>query len=106
GGAQTYESTRSESGYRTIGVITDHRKDGLILEVRNTINTGENISLLSPKRFEEYVLKMDTLIDAETNEEKERFSAGQKQAIFISEKILPENWQEVFPVLTVARKKL
>ncbi len=106
GGAQTYHSTRSESGFRTIGVIIEHRENGVVLELKNSINVGEKISILLPEKMKNHKIILEEILDAKTGKNHDRLSAGQKQSIFINEKLLPENWKIACPILTVARKKL
>ncbi|MHA1541012.1 MAG: peptidase U32 family protein [Alphaproteobacteria bacterium] len=106
GGAQTYHSTRSESGFRVIGVIVEHRGNGVVLELKNDLNVGEEISILLPEKMKNHKIILEEIIDAKTSEKHKRLSAGQKQSIFINEKSLPENWKTSCPILTVARKKL
>ncbi|MBN2676079.1 MAG: U32 family peptidase [Alphaproteobacteria bacterium] len=106
GGAQTYESTRSDGNWRTAGLVVSLSSDGLQLELKNAVAKGDKIFLLSPSRFDAYEIILKDLVDFNSGEEKDMFSAGQNQSILIKKEWLPENWQTLFPRLTMARKKI
>ncbi|MHA1549955.1 MAG: peptidase U32 family protein [Alphaproteobacteria bacterium] len=106
GGAQTYESTRSDGDWRTAGLVISQNENGLELELKNSIIIGDDLYLLSPARFEPYKINLSEIVEFKTGEQKERLSAGQQQSILIKKEWLPENWQTLFPRLAMARKKI
>jgi len=106
GGAQTYETTKSDSDWRTIGIVTSIHEDGLIMELRNQVIRGDEIQLLSPMRFEPYTIPLTKVIDSRNGQAVEKLAAGHEKSILLPWDILPENASALFPELTVARKKI
>jgi putative protease len=105
--AQNYDSPRSDSEWRNIGVVRGIKNDAVVMEMRNTLDVGEEIEFLSPTQFTPIKIKMDKLLDARNGLPIERASAGHEKSILIPlsefEK-LGVNASEVLPTLTIARK--
>lgn len=106
--AQNYETTRSSSDWRNIGVVRGFESDALIMEMRNTLDVGEEIEFLSPYLFEPIKIKMDELIESSKKEKVARASAGHGKSILIKKEVFAKlgiDAEKLLPSLTVARKK-
>jgi putative protease len=105
GGAQTFETTRSDSNWRNVGVITAINKDNLIMELRNEISKGEEIEFLSPFENKPIKVLLPQIIDAKTELVYDKLSAGHERSVLIKKEWLGNNFDKL-PVLSVARKRV
>lgn len=85
--AHNYETTRSSSDYHAAGVITSVDSDNIILELRNEIKQGDDITFLLPKTTEKLSINLPKIINAKSGEELPKMSAGQHNSI-----IIPFDW--------------
>ncbi len=105
-----YESTSTTSSGSKIcaAMVKEHRADGLVLEVKNKINKGAEIDVLSPVRYEPICVKLYKMVDAVTGVEKDTVSAGTKgQAVVVPYDAFvgmsAEEVKKYCPVLTMIR---
>ena len=91
-----YSTSRSVSDYCYAGHVTSHTSNGLVVEVRNEINPGDVMEFISPSTFDPIRLRLYTFIDADTQKQELKVSAGQAKRILI-----PYNW-----IHTVSESKL
>jgi len=105
-----YTSTSSTvSGSKIcVAMVREHKADGVVLEVKNKINKGDTIEILSPLQFEPISVKVDKMADFVNGKELETVSAGTKnQAIIIPYDCFSgmsvNEVQSLFPALTMAR---
>lgn len=103
--AHNFETTRSNSDYQAAGVITDITDDNIILELRNEIKQGDEIKFILPKVSEKVSVVLDKIINAKTDEELPKMSAGQKNSIKISKKLIGKQYLDNFVPLILAYKK-
>ena len=78
-----YESTVSVGDYQFAGTVTEVGEDWFILEVRNTLEKGREIELITYGDTEPIRIDLHQLIDAKTGKEIEKASAGQGFSIKI-----------------------
>ncbi len=84
--SHNYESARSTSDFHAAGVITDVKGDEIILELRNEIYSGDEITFILPYGGT-YSVKLPQIINAKNKEILPKLSAGQHNSI-----IIPRNW--------------
>ena len=106
--AHNYDSTKSVSHYEYAGYIRDWENDDIIFEIKNRIENGDLIELISPLLKEPIRLRLQEFKDSNTGEITTCVSAGQNKAIRINknlfESIDQSKIQKFLPALTVARK--
>ena len=85
--AHNFESARSISDWHAAGVITNADNDCLVMELRNEINSGEEIIFVVPNVDAGLHVKLPQIINAKNNEVLPKLSAGQGNAIKI-----PRTW--------------
>jgi putative protease len=83
-----YESTKSLGEYQFAGIVRSCDANYIILEVRNTLDLGDELEFLRPKSCENIKITLDKIIDAKSGKEIERASAGQGFCIKISDERL------------------
>lgn len=105
--SQNYEYTRGMGEYVFAGSIVKWDGDDAIFEIRNYINSGEEIEFLVPGTLENIKISLKEFEDAETGLVTERVSAGEGKKI----RIKPMLWnkpiekiKQCLPGLIVARK--
>jgi U32 family peptidase len=105
--AHDYETTMSDSAWRTAGVVRAWEGDDLILEMRNTIEKGDVVEFLCPTRFEPLRLKATRIVDADSGVVLPKATAGQGKAIRIAADSFDHEGKvkALLPVLSVARIK-
>lgn len=84
--AHNYATTRSTSQYHAAGVITGRTSDGVIMELRNEICAGDEITFLLP-HGDKVSVQLPQIINAKTREVQPKMSAGQKNSL-----IIPRIW--------------
>ena len=102
--AHNYETTRSDSDYQAIGVITGMTDDEIIMELRNEIKQGDEIKFILPKVKEKVPVVLDKIINAKTGEELPKMSAGQKNSIKISKAWVDKKYLDKLGPLVLAYK--
>ena len=105
--SQNYEYTRTLGDWLFAGSITEWQGDEAVFEIRNYINSGEEIEFLSPTGLQNIALKLNEFEDAATGEITPKVSAGQGKAI----RIKPDAWSQpideikkLLPQYVIARK--
>lgn len=105
--SQNYEYTRTMGDWLFSGSIVSWEGDDAIFELRNYINSGENIEFLIPNTLETFSLTLTEFEDAETAEITSKVSAGQGKKIRIRPNVWGKDVLEVkkmLPQYTIARK--
>ncbi len=102
--AQDYNDTGSKSDYRNCGFVREVKDNIITLELRHKLSKGDQIDLLSPYRFAPYKLKIGNMKIAGTKKIVDTLSPGQANIAVDVE--LPKEDINLFPVYTVARKKI
>lgn len=105
--SQNYEYTRTLGDWLFAGSIVEWQGDDAIFEIRNYINSGEEIEFLIPGSLNVIKLKQCTFEDALSGEISSKVSAGQEKRI----RIRPQAWtlpiaeiRAQLPQYTIARK--
>ena len=105
--SQNYEYTRTLGEWLFAGSIVEWQGDDAIFEIRNYINSGEQIEFLVPNSMENICLSLSEFEDAESAEITPRVSAGEGKKI----RIRPQNWnkpiseiKKLLPQYVIARK--
>jgi len=103
--AHNFETTRSNSDYQAIGVITDTTADNIIMELRNEITMGDEIKFILPKITEKISVVLKKIINAKNDEELPKMSAGQNNSIKIPKSWIDKNYLDKLKPLILAYKK-
>ncbi len=105
--SQNYEYTRTLGDWLFAGSIIEWQGDEAVFEIRNYINSGEEIEFLSPNELQNIKLTLSEFEDAATGEITPKVSAGQGKAI----RIKPSAWslpieeiKKLLPQYVIARK--
>ena len=105
--SQNYEYTRTLGDWLFAGSIIEWQGDEAIFEVRNYIDSDEEIEFLSPNGLQNISLKLSKFEDAITGEITPKVSAGQGKAF----RIKPDAWsmpieeiKKLLPQYVIARK--
>ena len=105
--SQNYEYTRTLGDWLFAGSIIEWQGDEAVFEIRNYINSGEEIEFLSPEGLQNIKLTLDEFEDATTGEITSKVSAGQGKSI----RIKPCSWslpideiKKLLPQYVIARK--
>ncbi len=100
--AHDYDTTRSTSDYHAAGVVTGTRNGDIILELRNEIRAGDEITFLSPIA-DKITVKLQNIINAANGTDMPKMSAGQGNSL-----IIPAKWlngaADKLPEYTLAYK--
>jgi putative protease len=81
---QDLEGRQSLSDYEFAGVVREHIDDGLVLEVRNRLRSGDVLEFLSAGRLEGVRLRLYDFENAVTGERLDKISGGERRAIRIA----------------------
>jgi hypothetical protein len=103
--AHNFETTRSNSDFQAVGVITDSTDDNVIMELRNEIKQGDKIIFILPKITEKISVVLDKIINAKNDEELPKMSAGQNNSIKIPKKWIDKQYMNKLEPLILAYKK-
>ncbi|MBQ7284710.1 MAG: U32 family peptidase C-terminal domain-containing protein, partial [Alphaproteobacteria bacterium] len=105
--SQNYEYTRTLGNWLFAGSIVEWQDNDAIFEVRNYINSNEEIEFLIPDTLEVIKLSLKEFEDAQSGEVTPKVSAGQGKKI----RIHPQMWgrqldeiKNLLPQYTIARK--
>ncbi len=85
--AHNFDTTKSESAHCAAGVITDVTDTDVIMELRNEIKQGDEITFIRPNGLENLSVKLDKIINAKNDTELPKMSAGQHNSLKI-----PKQW--------------
>ncbi|MBO4672335.1 MAG: U32 family peptidase [Alphaproteobacteria bacterium] len=88
--AHNYQTTKSDSKYRAAGVITAVDDKNIVLELRNEIVAGDEITFLLP--HDKFTIRLDKIINAKNGDVLPKMSAGQGNALVISRDVIPEQY--------------
>ncbi len=105
--SQNYEYTRTLGDWLFAGSIVEWQGDDAVFELRNYINSDEEIEFLAPNSLENIKLKLNEFEDADSGEITPRVSAGQSKKIRIHPTAWNLNISEIkqrLPQYTIARK--
>ena len=105
--SQNYEYTRTLGDWLFAGSIIEWQGDDAIFEIRNYIDSGEEIEFLIPGSLETIKLCLQEFTDAVTGEITPKVSAGQGKAIRIAANSWSKPIEEIkklLPQYTIARK--
>ncbi len=100
--AHDYNTTRSTSDYHAAGVVTGTQKGDIILELRNEIRAGDEITFLSPTT-DKITVKLPQIINAANGMNMPKMSAGQHSSLIIPAQWLGQNADKL-PEYTLAYK--
>ena len=103
--AHNFETTRSNSDYQAVGVITGATDDSLIMELRNEIKQGDTITFILPGVMEMASVFLDKIINAKNDEELPKMAAGQNNSIKIPKKLIDKGHIDKLEPLVLAYKK-
>jgi putative protease len=103
--AHDYDSTRSSSDYQAAGVITDVTDTDIIMELRNEIKQGADVTFLLPGSSGKVTVTLSEIINAKNNEIMDKMSAGQQNSIKIPKALVNPEYLKSFVPLVVAYKK-
>jgi putative protease len=105
--SQNYEYTRTMGDWLFAGSITEWQGDEAVFEIRNYIDSDEEIEFLIPGALSVIKLKLHDFEDASTGEITPKVSAGQGKAI----RLRPQVWNQpiaeikkLLPQYVIARK--
>ena len=106
--SQNYEYTRTLGEWLFAGSIVEWQGNDAIFEIRNYINSGEEIEFLIPQTMDNEKLVLSEFEDAISGEVTPRVSAGEGKKI----RIRPQSWnkpieqiKKLLPQYVIARKK-
>ncbi len=103
--AHNFETTRSDSNYQAAGVITNSAGDYLIMELRNEIKQGDEITFIPPSVSAKVSIVLDKIINAKNDEELPKMSAGQNSSIKIPKALIDKAYIDHLEPLVFAYKK-
>jgi putative protease len=100
--AQDYEDTASKSIWRNIGYVRENKGGYLTVDLRNKIQKGDKIELLSPYKFEPETIIIDKLYNGFDGFQVETIAPGREnQTVKIP--INPKT-SRLFPKFTILRR--
>ena len=85
--AHNYDSARSVSEYHAAGVVTAKNDSEIVMELRNEIKAGDEITFVIPHESRGVRVQVRQIINAHDNSILPKMSAGQHSAIKI-----PRDW--------------
>ncbi|MDR0726494.1 MAG: U32 family peptidase [Rickettsiales bacterium] len=103
--AHDYETTRSSSDYQAAGIVTEVTDTDIIMELRNEIKQGSDVTFLLPGRGAKTTVTLSEIINAKNDERLDKMSAGQKNSIKIPKSWINGDALEPLVPLVVAYKK-
>lgn len=102
--AHNYDTTRSSSDYHAAGVVVDTTSDGIILELRNEIRAGDDITFLLP-HGKKLSLNLPQIINARNGEQMPKMSAGEHASLIIPRTWLGRDSEKLVPLVLAYKKK-
>jgi putative protease len=103
--AHNYETSHSSSDYQAAGIVADITESDIIMELRNEIKRGADVTFLLPGSPDKSVVNLAQIIDAKNDERPEKMSAGQKNSIRIPKSWIKTDHLKFFTPLVVSYKK-
>lgn len=104
--AHNFESARSLSDYHAAGVITAVHNDCIIMELRNEIKSGTDITFILPNELYGATVHVEKIINAANDTVQPKMSAGQGNAIKIPREWVPhEHWSKMQPLILAYKRK-
>lgn len=104
--AHDYETTRSTSDWHAAGVVTATDGEKIILELRNEIRAGADITFVVPGQISGVTISLPQIINAKNGEILPKMSAGQHNSIVIPrEWIAPEFREKIMPYIVAYQHK-
>ena len=103
--AHDYDTTRSISDYHAAGVVTSVTDDCIIMELRNEIKSGAEITFIIPGQTEKVSLVLPEIINAKNNEVMPKMSAGQCNSLKIPKSWLGKNAAQFVPLVLAYKLK-
>lgn len=104
--AHNYDTGRSASEYHAAGVVTNVSDDYITMELRNEIKTGDEIIFVLPNCADGASVKIERVINADTDMIQPKMSAGQRNAIKIPTKwIASEHLKCLLPFVLAYKHK-
>lgn len=103
--AHNYESSRSTSPCQAAGVITDVRPDAVVMELRNEIVAGDEITFVIPGQIAGCTVRLPRVIDAATGEIRPKMSAGQHNSLIIPREWIGDGGAKLAPYMLAWRYK-
>lgn len=105
--SQNYEYTRTLGDWLFAGSVVEWQDNDAIFEIRNYINSNEEIEFLIPDNLDVIKLHLAEFEDASTGEMTSKVSAGQGKAIRLRPTVWDRPVEEIkklLPQYTIARK--
>lgn len=103
--AHDYESTRSSSDYQAAGIVTDVTDTDVIMELRNEIKQGSQVTFLLPGSDAKTTVTLAEIINAKNDEKLDKMSAGQKNSIKIPKAWFADGIEKIVPLVVAYKKK-
>lgn len=103
--AHDYESTRSSSDYQAAGIVTDVTDTDVIMELRNEIKQGSQVTFLLPGSDAKTTVTLVEIINAKNDERLDKMSAGQKNSIKIPKAWFNDGIEKIVPLVVAYKKK-
>lgn len=104
--AHDYNTTRSSSEYHAAGVVTNNLADYVVMELRNEIRAGDEITFILPCGAEKASVILPHVINAATQLPVPKMAAGQHNSIIIPHKWMSGcNPDKLVPYVLAYKKK-
>ncbi len=107
--AHNYESTSTMAEWEFAGLIRTVEQDSFTVVVKNRIEAGDVLELVSPLRRETIFLRIYEFIDATTGDVSQVVNAGQKPIIRLPFSLFDQEDQEIlrtaYPEMSIIRKE-
>lgn len=107
--AHNYESTSTMAEWEFAGLINTVEEDSFTVIVKNRIEAGDVLELVSPHRRETIFLRIYEFIDATTGDITQVVNAGQKPIIRLPFNLFDQEDQEIlrtaYPEMSIIRKE-
>jgi len=108
--AHDYDTTASMGAAQFGGFVREYTEDGVVVEVRNTLNIGDVLEFLVPNSEEVIRVRLNHFYDFKAKKEKPKMSPGQAAACVIKfsdfDRLTEDEVRDKLPVLTVARVEM
>lgn len=104
--AHDYNTTRSTSDYQAAGVVTAINDRGVIMELRNELRAGDEITFILLGTIETARATLREIINAATGAAQPKMSAGQHNAVIIPrEWFVPSQADKLAPYVLAYKRK-
>ncbi len=104
--AHDYNTTRSSSEYHAAGVVTNNLADHVVMELRNEIRAGDEITFILPGGAKKTSVILPQIINAATQLPVPKMAAGQHNSIIIPHKWMSGcNPDKLVPYVLAYKKK-